>query len=51
VKNGASFSNKKVVCIVTGSGLKDPDTALKSAHELPETPADLETVEKIILQS
>lgn len=51
VKNGASFFNKKVVCIVTGTGLKDPDTALKSAHELPAIPADLETVEKIILQS
>lgn len=50
VKNGASFSSKRVVCIVTGTGLKDPDTALKSAHELPEVPADLETVEKIILQ-
>ena len=50
VKNGASFSNKRVVCIVTGTGLKDPDTALKSAHTLPEIPADPDAVEKLILQ-
>lgn len=51
VKHGTSFSRKRVVCIITGSGLKDPDTALKSAHELPETPADLTTIEKMILES
>jgi threonine synthase len=47
-KSGTDFSNKRVVCIVTGTGLKDPDTALKSAHTIPEIPADLETIEKII---
>jgi len=47
-KSGIDFSDKKVVCVITGTGLKDPDTALKSAHTIPEIPADLETIEKII---
>jgi threonine synthase len=38
------------VCVITGTGLKDPDTALKSAHTIPEIPADLETIEKIIVR-
>jgi threonine synthase len=49
-KSGTDFSNKRVVCIVTGTGLKDPDTALKSAHTIPEIPADLETIEKIVVR-
>jgi threonine synthase len=49
-KSGIDFSDKKVVCIITGTGLKDPDTALKSAHTIPEIPADLETIEKIIVR-
>jgi threonine synthase len=49
-KSGADFSKKKVVCIITGTGLKDPDTALKSAPSIPEIPADLKAIEKIILQ-
>jgi len=47
-KSDIDFSNKKVVCVITGTGLKDPDTALKSAHTIPEIPADLEIIEKII---
>ena len=49
-KSGIDFSAKKVVCVITGTGLKDPDTALKSAHTIPEIPADLETIEKIIVR-
>jgi threonine synthase len=49
-KGGRDFSEKRVVCVITGTGLKDPDTALKSAHTIPEIPADLETIEKIIFQ-
>jgi threonine synthase len=49
-KSGIDFSDKKVVCIITGTGLKDPDTALKSAHTIPEIPADLETIENIIVR-
>jgi threonine synthase len=49
-KGGTDFSDKRVVCVITGTGLKDPDTALKSAHTILEIPADLETIEKIIAQ-
>jgi len=49
-KSGIDFSDKKIVCVITGTGLKDPDTALKSAHTIPEIPADLETIEKIIVR-
>ncbi len=50
IKQGNAFSNSRIVCVITGTGLKDPDTALKSAQALPEIPADFETVEKMILQ-
>lgn len=48
--NGYDFSDKKLVCIITGSGLKDPDTAIKSAAPPMELPADLEILEKEILK-
>ncbi|MDO8491098.1 MAG: threonine synthase [Dehalococcoidia bacterium] len=40
------LSGKKVVCIITGNGLKDPDTALQSGQPLLEVPADLAAVEQ-----
>jgi threonine synthase len=42
------FSGKKVVCVVTGSGLKDPDTAMKRAPSFLELPAELGAVEKAL---
>ena len=48
VQNGLSLMNKKVVCVITGSGLKDTDTALKQSP-LTEVPADLAAVEQIML--
>jgi threonine synthase len=45
---GPDFSHKRVVCVVTGSGLKDPDNALKSAEPLLELPADLAAVEQAL---
>ncbi|NOQ18254.1 MAG: threonine synthase [Dehalococcoidales bacterium] len=45
---GTAFSQKRVVCVVTGSGLKDPDNALKSAEPLLELPADLAAVEQAL---
>jgi threonine synthase len=42
------FSTKKVVCVVTGSGLKDTDAVLKSAEPFLELPADLATVEQAL---
>jgi threonine synthase len=45
---GMDFSQKRVVCVVTGSGLKDPDNALKSAEPFLELPADLAAVEQAL---
>jgi len=42
------FSQKSVVCVVTGTGLKDIDTALKSAEPFLELPADLVAVEQAL---
>jgi threonine synthase len=47
-KQGKDFSDSKVVCIVTGNGLKDPDTAIKSAPDIMKLPADLTSVEKAL---
>ena len=42
------FSGKKVVCIVTGMGLKDPGVPAKYAQLPIELPADLAAVEKAL---
>lgn len=47
-KGGMDFRNKRVVCIITGSGLKDPETALKYAHDFPVVPPRLGEVEKAL---
>jgi len=45
---GMDFSPKRVVCIITGTGLKDTDIALKTAEPFLELPADLSAVEKAL---
>jgi threonine synthase len=45
---GRDFTNARIVCIVTGNGLKDPDTAIKSAPVVMKLPADLAAVEKAL---
>jgi threonine synthase len=47
-RSGMDFSQKTVVCVVTGTGLKDIDTALKSAEPFLELPAELEAVEQAL---
>ena len=47
-QQGMDFSSKRVVCIVTGSGLKDTDVVLKSAEPFLELPVDLATVEQAL---
>jgi len=42
------FSQKRVVCVLTGNGLKDTEAALKGATQLIELPADLAAVEKAL---
>ena len=39
-----NFKNPKLVCILTGHGLKDPDAAIKSIKEPKVVPANLQSV-------
>ena len=43
---GLNLSGKKVVCIITGTGLKDPSLPAKFAEPFPELPVDIKAVEK-----
>ncbi|MFC1954141.1 threonine synthase [Chloroflexota bacterium] len=47
-QKGTDFSSKRLVCVVTGSGLKDTETVLKNAEPFLELPADLTSVEKAL---
>jgi len=47
-KQGRDFSKSRIVCVVTGTGLKDTETAVKGAEPFLELPADLATVEKAL---
>jgi threonine synthase len=45
------FSQKRVVCIITGTGLKDTETVLKDVKDAPpflQLPAELAAVEKVL---
>jgi len=42
------FSRSRIVCVVTGTGLKDTETAVKDAEPFLELPADLAGVEKAL---
>jgi threonine synthase len=46
VRGGMDLSGKRVVCVITGSGLKDPDTAMLDAGDFLKLPADIAAVEK-----
>jgi threonine synthase len=43
---GFDFAGKTVVCIITGSGLKDPETALSQEPEIHRVPAELAAIER-----
>ncbi len=47
-REGLDLSNKSVVCILTGNGLKDADTATKKAGPFTRLPANLADVEKAL---
>ena len=47
-RQGLDLGNSTIVCIITGSGLKDPETAMAIPTEVREVPADLTAVEKVI---
>ena len=45
---GMDLSDKRVVCIITGTGLKDADIAIKNAEPFLKLPASLEDVERAL---
>ncbi len=51
-RNGLELKGKRVVCIITGSGLKDPDMAVSSAQaHTVEVQPNLEAIEAAIMES
>ncbi|MCX8126270.1 MAG: threonine synthase [Dehalococcoidia bacterium] len=42
------FHGKKVVCVITGNGLKDPDTPIRYAKPFPELPVDFRAFEQTL---
>ncbi len=47
-QQGRKFSEQVIVCIVTGNGLKDTETALKKTPKILELPGDVGAVEKAL---
>ena len=47
-QGGRDFSRKRVVCVATGTGLKDADIAIKGAESFHEVSADLAAVEQAL---
>jgi threonine synthase len=45
---GMSLKDKKVVCIITGAGLKDPDTAIECAQPPVELPPEIAAIERAL---
>jgi len=45
---GMDLSQKRVVCVVTGTGLKDTDVVLRNVEPFLELPADLTAVEQAL---
>jgi threonine synthase len=45
---GKKFTGKVVVCVVTGTGLKDTETALQKAPKIMKLAADIKVVEKTL---
>jgi threonine synthase len=47
-KRELKLSDKKVVCLITGTGLKDPSLPTKFVEPFPELPADVKVVEQTL---
>jgi len=47
-RQGMNFSQKKIVCVITGNGLKDTETALKDTPPFLELPLDIAAVEQAL---
>jgi threonine synthase len=48
VQGGLDLAGKTAVCIITGNGLKDPDTALGTAKPPIELPAETRAIEQAL---
>ncbi len=48
VKNGVIKREERVVCITTGHGLKDPDTAIKQCEKPVEVDAEISAIEQAL---
>ncbi|MGF3522289.1 MAG: threonine synthase [Candidatus Bathyarchaeia archaeon] len=48
LKNGVIDKNEHVVCVTTGHGLKDPDTAVKMSEKPVEVDAEMAAIEKAL---
>lgn len=44
----ADLGKATVVCVITGHGLKDPDTAMRVEAQMTEVPAELDAVEAVM---
>jgi threonine synthase len=47
-REGLDLRGQSVVCVITGSGLKDPETAMKAKSDLIELPAELGPIERAL---
>jgi len=47
-RQGSDFSGKRIACVITGTGLKDTDTALRDAPPFLQLPPDIAEVEKAL---
>ena len=48
VKSGVIAKDERVVCITTGHGLKDPDTAIKQCEKPIEVDAEISAIEQAL---
>ena len=48
VENGTIDKNERIVCVTTGHGLKDPDTAVKMSEKPVEVDAEIAAIEDVL---
>jgi len=48
IKKQIISKDERVVCITTGHGLKDPDTAIKQCEKPVEVDAEISTIERAL---
>jgi threonine synthase len=49
LQNPHAYSNKTIVCVLTGHGLKDPTTVIDRAPEPLQIPAELSALQEAIV--